>query len=137
MKKRARSWKRDRTGAAQRRTPVHPEIVAETSMNTKEADAIPEEMTVKGYVMMDVTDSGRAILYTFPGIVEKAQQEKQEWFKHEVTRETGPRSRRNLLSCSDGQGPPSGMMLPAAALLFLSLSSGRSAPSLPRLSTPE
>ena len=64
------------------------EIVAETSMNTQEADAIMEEMTVKGYVIMDVTESG-GILYTFPGIVEKAQQEKQEWFKREVTRETG------------------------------------------------
>lgn len=63
------------------------EIVAETSMNTQEADAIMEEMTVKGYVIMDVTESG-GILYTFPGIVEKAQQEKQEWFKREVTRET-------------------------------------------------
>ncbi len=46
------------------------EIVAETSMNTKEADAILEEMTVKGYVMMDVTDSG-AILYTFPASLKK------------------------------------------------------------------
>ncbi|GAK58260.1 hypothetical protein U27_05233 [Candidatus Vecturithrix granuli] len=65
------------------------EIVAETSMSTKEADEIMEEMTVKGYVIMDVTESG-GILYTFPGIVEKAQQEKQEWFKREVTRETVP-----------------------------------------------
>ena len=65
------------------------EIVAETSLNTKEADEIMEEMTVKGYVTMDVTDSG-AIVYTFPGMLEKAQQEKQEWFKREITRETTP-----------------------------------------------
>lgn len=91
------------------------EIVAETSMNTKEADGIMEEMTVKGYVIMDVTDSG-GILYTFPGIVEKAQQEKQDWFKREVTRETVPsqppksqppdRQRSTIRHDSSGSRPP-------------------------------
>lgn len=65
------------------------EIVAETSLSTKEADEIMEEMTVKGYVTMDVTESG-GIVYTFPGMAEKARQEKQEWFKREVSRETSP-----------------------------------------------
>ena len=46
------------------------EIVAETSMSTAEADAIMTEMTTKGYVYMNVTESG-AIIYEFPGILER------------------------------------------------------------------
>jgi len=41
-----------------------PEIVAETSLSTDEADAVMREMTTKGYVDMQVTDSG-VIVYEF------------------------------------------------------------------------
>jgi len=41
-----------------------PEIVAETSMSTDEADQILREMTTKGYVDMQVTESG-VIVYEF------------------------------------------------------------------------
>ncbi len=41
-----------------------PDIVAGTSMSTIEADQIMREMTEKGYVNMQVTDSG-VILYEF------------------------------------------------------------------------
>ena len=68
------------------------EIVAETSMSTAEADAIMTEMTTKGYVYMNVTESG-AIIYEFPGILERAQTEKQDLFHRELTRGASGSSR--------------------------------------------
>ena len=41
-----------------------PDIVAETSLNSDEADHIMQELTTKGYVDMQVTDSG-VIVYEF------------------------------------------------------------------------
>lgn len=41
-----------------------PEVVAETSMSTDEADQVLREMTTKGYVDMQVTESG-VIVYEF------------------------------------------------------------------------
>jgi hypothetical protein len=41
-----------------------PDIVAETSLNSDEADRIMQELTTKGYVDMQVTDSG-VIVYEF------------------------------------------------------------------------
>lgn len=41
-----------------------PEIVAETSLSTAEADQVMREMTTKGYVDMQVTDAG-VIVYEF------------------------------------------------------------------------
>ncbi len=41
-----------------------PEIVAATSLSTDEADSVMREMTTKGYVDMQVTDSG-VIVYEF------------------------------------------------------------------------
>jgi hypothetical protein len=41
-----------------------PEIVAETSMNTEEADEMMREFVVKGYVDMRLTDLG-AVIYEF------------------------------------------------------------------------
>jgi len=41
-----------------------PEIVADTSMSTDEAEDVMKEMTTKGYVDMQVTDSG-VIVYEF------------------------------------------------------------------------
>ena len=41
-----------------------PDIVAETSMNSDEADQIMRELTTKGYVDMQVTESG-VIIYEF------------------------------------------------------------------------
>jgi hypothetical protein len=49
-----------------------PDIVAGTSMNTIEADAIMREMTTKGYVNMQVTDAG-VILYEFYELVHREQ----------------------------------------------------------------
>ncbi len=78
--------------------------------------------------MMDVTRLRRHTLY-FSGIVEKAQQEKQEWFKHEVTRETVP-SQPPKSQSSDGQRSTIRHDASAAALLFLSPSKERNALSL-------
>jgi hypothetical protein len=59
-------------------------------MSTAEADEIITEMTTKGYVYMNVTESG-AIIYEFPGILERAQAQKQaekeELFHRELTRD--------------------------------------------------
>ena len=41
-----------------------PEIVVDTSMSTEEAEAMMQTMTSKGYVDMQVTDSG-VIVYEF------------------------------------------------------------------------
>ena len=49
-----------------------PDIVAGTSMNTIEADAMMREMTTKGYVNMQVTDAG-VILYEFYELVHRNQ----------------------------------------------------------------
>jgi hypothetical protein len=51
-----------------------PEIVAGTSMSTVEADQIMREMTEKGYVDMQVTDSG-VIIYEFYEIAHRNQLE--------------------------------------------------------------
>lgn len=47
-----------------------PEIAANTSMTTVDADAVMREMTAKGYVDMQVTDSG-VIVYEFYDIIHK------------------------------------------------------------------
>ncbi len=47
-----------------------PDIVAGTSMNTIEADAMMREMTTKGYVDMQVTEAG-VIVYEFFEIVHR------------------------------------------------------------------
>ena len=47
-----------------------PEIVAETSLSSDEADAVMRKMTTKGYVDMQVTDSG-VIVYEFYEIVHR------------------------------------------------------------------
>lgn len=63
------------------------EIVAETSMNSAEADEMMAEMSRNGYVTMDVTEAG-GIIYTFPGMAERFQLDNQQLFRQEIIRET-------------------------------------------------
>ena len=51
-----------------------PEIAVATSMNTEEADKMMREMTAKGYVDMQVTDSG-VIVYEFYEIAHRELEE--------------------------------------------------------------
>jgi phosphate/sulfate permease len=60
-----------------------PEIIAETSLNSDEAEEVMQEMVVKGYVDMKTTESG-VIIYEFYEIIK--QKEEAQFLKEKSSK---------------------------------------------------